>query len=262
MIGRDHLSADARSVIAAAAGGDDPAGVDRDRVRARVLAAIAAGSVTGTAPPHAAATTTATAVGAKVVAIAVAAVVIAAVAYLAVGRGATTDTATPDRDVEVAVEAATATVAGEIATVAGATATAAPPEVVTPAPPRPARAPRAAATGPADGAIEIDREVEDAASAPPPATLRSADSLREERALVARANAALRDGDPRAALGAVAEHARRFPDGVLAEERTATRVVALCELGRVAEADRARASFAARWPRSVHAARVHAACAP
>ncbi|MCB9574195.1 MAG: hypothetical protein H6709_19085 [Kofleriaceae bacterium] len=98
-----------------------------------------------------------------------------------------------------------------------------------------------------------------AAEAPPPS---AADSLRAEQALLARATAALRDGDPAAALTALAEHARRFPDGVLVQERAATRVLALCASGDTARGVQERDAFLDRWPRSVHAARVGAACAP
>ena len=53
------------------------------------------------------------------------------------------------------------------------------------------------------------------------------------------------------ALGLVAEHARRFPDGRLAEEREALRVRSLARTGRGDEARRALAAFARRFPRSV-----------
>jgi hypothetical protein len=53
-----------------------------------------------------------------------------------------------------------------------------------------------------------------------------------------------------AALPPLAEHARRFKDGGLAEEREALRVKALVGLGRDREAERAAAAFAARFPRS------------
>jgi len=97
---------------------------------------------------------------------------------------------------------------------------------------------------------------------PPPASASAptADSIRAERALLAAANAALRDGDPAAALATLATHASRFPHGVLVEERNATRVLALCAAGRTADAEAARTDFLARWPRSVHAARVRTAC--
>jgi hypothetical protein len=97
--------------------------------------------------------------------------------------------------------------------------------------------------------------------APAPAPAPTADSLQEERAILARATAALRAGDAGAALDAVAEHAKKFPKGLLVEERSATKVLGLCAAGKVAQGEQARDAFLARWPRSVHAARVQAACA-
>lgn len=94
----------------------------------------------------------------------------------------------------------------------------------------------------------------------PRAAASTADTLRAERALLTAARAALDADDPAAALAALDRHAARFPTGILAEERTATRVRALCAAGRRADADAARDAFLARWPRSVHEARVRAAC--
>ena len=53
------------------------------------------------------------------------------------------------------------------------------------------------------------------------------------------------------ALVLVAEHARRFPKGRLAEEREALRVRSLAGAGRGDEASRALVAFARRFPRSV-----------
>ena len=43
-------------------------------------------------------------------------------------------------------------------------------------------------------------------------------------------------GDPQAALDSARQHARRFPNGQLAEEREAIAIEALARLGRQAEA--------------------------
>ncbi|HSU42237.1 MAG TPA: hypothetical protein VLJ38_21800 [Polyangiaceae bacterium] len=58
------------------------------------------------------------------------------------------------------------------------------------------------------------------------------------------------------ALVLVGEHARRFPAGLLAEEREALRVRCLLGSGRTAEAQRAAAAFATRFPRSVLLQRI------
>jgi hypothetical protein len=86
---------------------------------------------------------------------------------------------------------------------------------------------------------------------PPTARLSRADEARAELHLLRRARAAVARGEFAAALPPIAEHARRFRDGRLAEEREALRVKALAGLGRNDEARRAAAAFEARFPRSV-----------
>ena len=93
---------------------------------------------------------------------------------------------------------------------------------------------------------------------PPPSS--AAGSVAIEAALVRRAEGALRAGDPKGALAIVGEHARRFPTGVLTEERDMERIVALCALGRRDEATTAAAVFTRTWPSSSHAARIREAC--
>ena len=89
----------------------------------------------------------------------------------------------------------------------------------------------------------------------------SGGSVAAEVAILRRVSAALRSGDPKSALAAVGEHARRFPNGALAEERDMERVVALCALGRRDEAARATERFERAYPASAHEARIRAACA-
>ncbi|HVT07560.1 MAG TPA: hypothetical protein VHO67_08885 [Polyangia bacterium] len=72
-----------------------------------------------------------------------------------------------------------------------------------------------------------------------------------ELRLLRRAEAAYVRGDQRTTLALVSDHAQRFPDGRLAEERDALRVQALAESGRPQAARRAAAAFAARYPHSV-----------
>jgi hypothetical protein len=84
-----------------------------------------------------------------------------------------------------------------------------------------------------------------------PATPSRADAAREELRLLRQARAAVARTDFAAALPPLTEHARRFKDGRLAEEREALRVKALAGLGRTDEARRAAAAFKARFPRSV-----------
>ncbi len=86
-----------------------------------------------------------------------------------------------------------------------------------------------------------------------PATARSSSRsapAREEMRLLERASAAAAREDYAAAMPPLDEHARRFREGWLAEEREALRVKALAGLGRTSEARRAASSFEARFPRS------------
>jgi len=85
-------------------------------------------------------------------------------------------------------------------------------------------------------------------------------SIEQEAALVSSAQRALAQGRPTRALDLLDEHQRRHPHGAMAEDRDALRVVALCRAGRPEEAERRRAQFFRRWPKSLHAARVRGAC--
>jgi hypothetical protein len=130
-------------------------------------------------------------------------------------------------------------------------------------PSRPRPATPAAAIAPAPVAEAAAPNVEPAEVAPPtpaPATeterpttapLSRADAARLELRLLRPARAAVAHEQFATALVWINEHARRFKDGRLAEEREALRVKALAGLGRTAEARRAAVAFRARFPRSV-----------
>ncbi len=66
---------------------------------------------------------------------------------------------------------------------------------------------------------------------------RHTDSLSEEVALLGHAETELHAGRFANALKLLDQHARTFPRGVLAQERIAARVHALCGLGRVSDAN-------------------------
>lgn len=87
-------------------------------------------------------------------------------------------------------------------------------------------------------------------------------SLNAETLLLARAQRALGSGAPGDALPWIQQHAARFPNGALAQEREAARVLALCALKRTGEARRATQQFLRAWPSSPLADRVRAACPP
>ena len=83
------------------------------------------------------------------------------------------------------------------------------------------------------------------------------DNLSEEVAILSRAETELHGGRPGVALKLLNEHERKFGSGLLAEERIAARVQALCALGRTAEAD---AQMARLSPQSLHGEQARQAC--
>jgi hypothetical protein len=95
---------------------------------------------------------------------------------------------------------------------------------------------------------------------PTPAEPTPGSTLADENRLLARARAALIDAEPERALARLDEQARRFPDGVLSEERQALRAVALCEAGRDADGDAAANAFLREHPQAALAQRVRSAC--
>jgi len=248
------LSSESRSLVDAARGGDDPSASDRVRVRAAVLAQVGAvppaGPGAGQGPgPGAAAR------GAMLSKSGLTKLLVVVAAAAGIGLGGAWMAARNQRSVG-------AVAAFPVAPAIPATP-ATPASLQAPAPPAAAPSTPAPAETPARRDPPRRRV---AAGTPNPAPAAGtpvdpADAIRAERALLAAAHAALRRGDAAAALAALAEHATRFPHGALAEERSATRVLALCDAGQSGAATIERAGFLDRWPRSVHAARVAAACA-
>lgn len=84
--------------------------------------------------------------------------------------------------------------------------------------------------------------------------------LAAEVALMRKARGALDDGDPAAALGALADHAERFAAGQMREDRLRLRVEALCALGRGEQARAEADAFLRDHPGSTHTARVRSLC--
>jgi len=100
-----------------------------------------------------------------------------------------------------------------------------------------------------------------AARRTPAAPAQPESSLAVELAMLQRARRALNAENGRLALGIVEELDERFPKGVLVEERSATRILSLCQLERAAEAKQAARDFLERYPSSVYAERVRQSCA-
>jgi hypothetical protein len=110
---------------------------------------------------------------------------------------------------------------------------------------------RVSRSGPAPAPPVAPQPKPASTSARPMRSLTAHESYAAERGLLQRAQVAYASHDFSAALVLVAEHARRFPNGRLAEEREALRVRSLAGSGRAGEARRAVSAFAARFPRSV-----------
>ncbi|HWB75350.1 MAG TPA: sigma-70 family RNA polymerase sigma factor [Nannocystaceae bacterium] len=86
------------------------------------------------------------------------------------------------------------------------------------------------------------------------------DDLGAQTELLRRAHAELRSGDAPSALQITDEHARRFPDSVLADLRTAVRIEALCELGKTSQARGEATAFLRTHAGSPVAERIARAC--
>ena len=125
----------------------------------------------------------------------------------------------------------------------------------------------AAASSPTPAPVPADVAPVEASPEPParPASprgssVRSANlgDVSAERRLIEQAQTALARGDGAAALEATAQHAARYPQGALAEEREYVAILALEQTGRGDDAARRGAKFLRTFPSSVFAPRVAA----
>ena len=89
----------------------------------------------------------------------------------------------------------------------------------------------------------------------------STDTLEQEARLLADSRQARQAGEGTRALALLDEHARTFPNGWLANDRAAERVVVLCSLGRRDEAVREATVFLKGRPKGPLTHRVEASCA-
>jgi hypothetical protein len=224
----------------------------RRRLKAAVLARLAAGGI-AFAPSGVAAATGfwATTVGGAVKGIAAFAVV----ASLGVGGYMATRSSTPAKLSAAAVPARNAVVEPRAA-VAPEPAAPVVRESAAPAPRRAARAPERAQKAPPVELVFVPPPAPPAPAAAAP--LERSSTLAEETRLLREADRALRGGSPDTAIALLDEHAQRFPDGVLAPERSAERMVALCQLGRADASTATR--FLANRSSSPLAARIRQAC--
>jgi hypothetical protein len=245
----DELSPRARQIVGAAREADGPTEADKRRVRAAVFAAIAAGTAAGSATAEAAAESAATSgatggsVGVtaamptslKVLAVAASAVVIGVGGYIL------TRSDDPPADRPKPSVAVTS------------------PEPEPPAPDPVEPTPQPGVDEPAPTSEpELEMEFEpDHIKAPS----RKPSTIEAERQLLVQARTMRRSGDARAALAILDDYTRKFSGGILVEERSALRVLVLCDLGNTARATAAAKKFVARWPSSVQASRLRSSCA-
>jgi hypothetical protein len=94
-----------------------------------------------------------------------------------------------------------------------------------------------------------------------PASGSAALALSVEARGLATVQRALKEGRNAEALQLVEEQRQQFAHGELQQERDAARIVALCAVGRVADARSAARDFLSNSPRSPFAARIRASCA-
>lgn len=115
-------------------------------------------------------------------------------------------------------------------------------------------APAAALPGPSAGEVTLrPSPSRSAAKAGEPA---------DELALVSSMQLALRSGNATQVLALASEHARRFPDGALAQEREGARAIARCQLAQPEARAAILSAFQQRYPVSPYSARAKAACSP
>jgi hypothetical protein len=119
-------------------------------------------------------------------------------------------------------------------------------------------------TGLASAAIETP-EVPSAEPAPmgeslAPPSKPEQNSIAREAKLLAEAQLALKSGAPEVALQALNRYLDECPKARLIEEATATRVVALCSLGRIDEGKRWAIEFETKYPNSPLLPRVRSVC--
>jgi hypothetical protein len=108
-------------------------------------------------------------------------------------------------------------------------------------------------------------EANDKPSASHLSALPSASSARDEMgsdlALLSSARQALAAHQPAEALQELDRHASQYPASAFREERAYTRIRALCELGRTAQAQADATRFARAWPASMYRSGIDHSCA-
>ncbi len=247
------LSDDARTFIAATRHGDDPRPADQDRVHRAVMVRIGMGTIAGVA---------AVSVGRDAVAAGAAKAgwasilgpsVVKLMAILTVGGSVTVGGYLALHREPAAPLSDTPAAAPDLPASESEPHTAATVSV-------PARE-----ATPSLAADDLPVASSDPVAAPEPSvpstTSHRGSTLRAEVAAVGAANRSLRDGNPQEALRILDTNASVLQDGTLREEAAASRILALCQLGRREQATREANAFVQAFPNSPLAGRVRASCA-
>jgi hypothetical protein len=268
-----ELGPEARAILDAGRAGDDPTPADRDRMRGRVLRAVAVGVAATAASTATEVAAAAAPKGAALFSVAwkvMLGVVTAGAVYVAVasppGKSSSEDRAPALSTTTAAVAKATSSPEPKAAEASPAPSS--PQQASDPAASKSPTAPVAKVDPPkpvpgreASKAPEAPKAPEaspsPAADLPTPAP---ANSLDAETRKLGEAERALQGGDPARALSMIDEQSATYQSGQLREEREAARIFALCKLGRTAEAEAARAAFLRDHPHAPTVDRVRAAC--
>lgn len=249
-----ELGPEARSILDAGRAGDDPSPEDRARVRSALrrtlaaggaLAAISAASSTakGAMGGGALGATSMISVAGKVLAV----LALVGVTALGISLRRTRQDPLPSSAVAAEAEGPAAEAKGAGALLPFAIAEAKAPPSIEAAPP-PARS-KASGAPPAKAPPSVS------AAAPP-----AEDPFAAETRGIRGAHSALQGGDPRRALEMLDEQSAAYENGQLQAERTAARVLVLCKLGRVEEANATAARFLRDNPRSPLLDRIRSGC--
>jgi hypothetical protein len=252
----NDLDPELQSLIEDARGAEVPPEGARERVRDNVLARV-------TTAAAGAAVTTAAATTAKAGASVATWMKLAAIGVVAIGAGVIV----AERQPEPAPTAAVSTVSATAQQVASDAVDDAAPHAeafpVAPAEEFPKReedeasdtSPRATAAPVAASSLPVASASSEAETESPP------DALAVELEVLRRARGLLNSGDGAGALAALDAYEREHLRGALGQERAVVRILALCQVGRVAEAKQAGALLIRLAPDSPTAKRLRNTCA-
>jgi hypothetical protein len=255
-----ELGPDARSILDAARGGDEPTDADRKRVHTSLARRIGVGAaILGTTTATTASAGGATLAGVSVGVSTFTKAVVIVVGFVGVIGGGTyvvrRMTAPKPQPAHVATTNDTAK--EPVKETTKDTASPAPTNAPVIATPEPTVAPDPAPT-PVVKVTASPMPIVAPTSAPTTAPSAKKSAFDDELAAMQQAQAVL-GSDPQKALTLLDAQSKQFPSGAFAQERAGMRVVALCELGRP-EARAQAEAFLAAHPQSPMALRIRSAC--